>query len=89
MSLERRQRALGMLVAGMRIKDVAHRFGVNSNTISRLRSRYQATGEVRDRQRTGRPRKNDVTSRPIFGANVKTESVHVGTKASVTTLQHV
>ena len=57
MSLERRRRALGMLVAGMRIKDVAHRFGVNSSTISRLRSRNQATGEVRDRQRTGRPRK--------------------------------
>ena len=52
MSLERRQRALGILVAGMRIKDVAHRFGVNSSTISRLCSRYQATGEDRDRQRT-------------------------------------
>ena len=61
MSLERRQRALGMLVAGMRIKDVARQFGVNSSTISRLRSRYQATGEFRDRQRTGRPRKTTLS----------------------------
>ena len=65
MSLERRQRALGMLVAGMRIKDVAHRFGVNSSTISRLRSRYQA-GEVRDRQRTGCPRKRHYVKTDIW-----------------------
>ena len=57
MSLDRRQRAIGMITAGMRIKDVARYFGVNSSTISRLRSRFRATGQVRDRQRTGRPRR--------------------------------
>ena len=35
----------------------SRQFGVNSRTISMLRSRFQASGQNRDRQLTGRPRK--------------------------------
>ena len=34
-------------------------------------------------------RETNVMFRPLFGAKVKMESVHVSTKADVTTLQHV
>ena len=53
---EQRLRAIGMLEAGRRHSDVARHFGVSQVTISRLASRYRATGSVKDRRRSGRPR---------------------------------
>ena len=49
--------ALGLLEAGVRVIDVARRFGYHERTIYRLRARYLQTGSVDDRPRSGRPRK--------------------------------
>lgn len=49
--------AIGMLNGGVSVRDVARHFGVCPSTISRLKSRFNATGSVADRQRSGRPRK--------------------------------
>lgn len=57
MTLEQRNRALGMIEAGMTCAAVARRIGCSRSTISRLRSRLLDTGSLKDRPRTGRPRK--------------------------------
>ncbi len=57
MKLERRQTAIGMLTAGMKVRHVARHFRVNESTIGRLKRRFNETGRVADRPRTGRPRK--------------------------------
>ena len=49
-------RALGMLQAGVSLSAAARQFRCNVSTISRLRSRYQATGSAEDRPRRGRQR---------------------------------
>ena len=51
-----RLRAIGMLEAGMSQSNVARQFGVHINTVNALWRRYQQTGTVRDRPRSGRPR---------------------------------
>ena len=51
-----RQRAIGMLQAGMRPSHVAQHFNVSPSTIGDLRLRLAQTGTVADRPRTGRPR---------------------------------
>ena len=48
--------AIGMLKAGVRVSDVARYHNCNPSTIQRLRDRYQATGRVKDRHRSGQPR---------------------------------
>lgn len=60
LSEDERNRALGMLQAGMSKVDVARHFGCHRNTIQALWRRFQQLGNVRDRPRPGRPR---VTSR--------------------------
>lgn len=57
MTLDRRQMAIGMLNAGVTAREVARQFNVNESTISRLKTRYQLTGNVKDMPRSGRPRK--------------------------------
>jgi len=57
MTLEERQRAVGMLHAGMTAKGVARHFNRHESTISRLRNCLRETGRVNDRPRSGRPRK--------------------------------
>ena len=47
MTLFERQRAVGMLEAGMSLTDVALRFIRHVSTIHRLRHRLQATGSVK------------------------------------------
>ena len=51
-----RAKAIGMLQAGLTKKDVAAQMGVCSKTIQRLQQRYQQSGSVKDRPRSGRPR---------------------------------
>ena len=51
-----RERAIGMLQAGSSALTVARHFGVHPATISRLRSRHEATGSTADRPRSGQPR---------------------------------
>ena len=57
MTLEQRNRALSMLEAGMAKPHVARNTGVSHCTISRLWTQCNATGSLKDRPRTGRPRK--------------------------------
>lgn len=57
MTLDQRNMAIGMLTAGRKNKDVARHFQVSESSISRLRAKFRQTGSVKDRPRTGRPRK--------------------------------
>ena len=47
MTFEQRERAIGMLTAGMSARDVRH-FQRHESTISRLLNRFQRTGNVAD-----------------------------------------
>lgn len=51
-----RERAVGMLQAGMRLVQIARQLGTTSRTVRRLRERFNATGVTNDRPRSGRPR---------------------------------
>ena len=53
---EMRERAVGMLMAGMSTEQVATAVGTTSRTIRRLRQRLRETGKTADRPRSGRPR---------------------------------
>lgn len=53
---DQRNYALGLLRAGETQTEVARHFNVSQSTISRLLSRFQETGAVTDRPRSGRPR---------------------------------
>ena len=57
MTFEQRERAIGMLTAGMSARDVASHFQRHESTISRLLNRFQQTEDVVDRPIAGRPRK--------------------------------
>ena len=57
MTFERRERAIRMLTAGMSARDVARHDQWHESTISRLENRFQQTGNVADRPRSGRLRK--------------------------------
>ena len=49
MTFEQREKAIGMLTAGMSARDVARHFQRLESTISRLLNRFQQTGNVTDR----------------------------------------
>lgn len=53
---DQRNQAIGMLNAGRSAAAVSQTFGCSRKTIERLRRRFRATGNVRDRPRSGRPR---------------------------------
>jgi len=57
MTLEQSNRALGMLEAGMAMTHMARSIGVSHCTISHLQTKFNATGSLKDRPCTGRPRK--------------------------------
>jgi len=50
-------RAIGQIEAGVPQKDVAALFGVSPGTISKWKAKFQETGDVKDRPRSGRPKK--------------------------------
>ena len=54
LSQEVRERAIGMLEAGMRARAVARRLNVHASTIIRLRIRYREMNSTHDRRRSGR-----------------------------------
>ena len=67
LSEHERSGIIGMLKAGVRDSDVARYHNCHPLTIQRLRDRYQATGTVKVRRRSGQPRmatgvKSQVTS---------------------------
>ena len=49
-------RAIGQIEAGMLQKDVAERLGVSPGTITKWKQKFRATGDVKDRPRSGRPK---------------------------------
>ena len=53
---EERSEAIGMLRARISVSQIANHFRVIPKTIYRLKARFQATGSVKDRPRSGRPR---------------------------------
>ena len=57
--LSKRERpgAIGMLKAGVRVSGVARYHYCHPSTIQRLKDRYQVTGTVKDRRRSGQPRR--------------------------------
>ena len=57
MTFEQHERAIGMLTTGTSARDVARHFQRQESTISRLLNRFQQTGNIADRPRSGRPRK--------------------------------
>ena len=57
MTFEQRERAIGMLTAGMSARDVAWHFQCHESTISRLLNKFQQTRNVVHRPRSGRPHK--------------------------------
>ena len=57
MTFEQRERAIGMLTAGMSEREVARHFKRHESTITRLLNRFQQTGNVTDRPRSSRPSK--------------------------------
>lgn len=48
---------IGMKNAGLSCRDIGTRLGVNHTVISRLVQKHGLTGQVKDRPRSGRPRK--------------------------------
>ncbi|KAK1886315.1 putative protein y4xN, partial [Dissostichus eleginoides] len=50
-------RAIGQLEAGIPVSRVAALCGVSPGNISKLRTKFRETGEVKDRPQSGRPRK--------------------------------
>ena len=67
LSEHERSGAIGMLKADVRVSAVAIYHNCHPSTIQRLIDRYQATGTVKDRRRSGQPRmatrvKSQVTS---------------------------
>ena len=57
MTFEQRERAIGMLTAGMSARDVARHIQRHVSRKGRLLNRFQQTGNVPDRPRSGRQRK--------------------------------
>ena len=61
---------IGMLQAGMHVTDIVQKYNCHPSTIQILRDRYQATGPVKDRHRSGQPRittrRPDATLRGFF-----------------------
>ena len=57
MTFEQRERAIGMLTAGMSARDVARHFQRHESTISRLLNRFQQNGNVAECPKSARPRK--------------------------------
>ena len=66
MPFEQRERAIGMLIAGMSARDVARHFQRHESTLSRLLNRFQQTRNVADRPRSGRPRKTTPLEDPFL-----------------------
>ncbi len=46
---EQRERAIGMLAAGMSPRNISRRFHVHESTVGRLRTRFRETESTRDR----------------------------------------
>ena len=66
MTFEQHERAIRMLTTGMSARDVARHFQSHKSTISRLLNKFQQTGNVVDRPRSGRSGKITLWEYRIF-----------------------
>uniref|UniRef100_A0A8C5BFR5 Insertion element IS150 protein InsJ-like helix-turn-helix domain-containing protein n=1 Tax=Gadus morhua TaxID=8049 RepID=A0A8C5BFR5_GADMO len=62
--------AIGQLQAGVPQNQVAALFGLSPSTLSKLKAKFHITGDVKDRPRSGRPKKmmpqeDDAPRRPF------------------------
>ena len=57
LTLEKRNVAIGMIIRGMMVKEVAQHFRVSESAISNLRTKYSQTGTAKDRLSSDRSRK--------------------------------
>ena len=98
LSMDVRNRAVGMLQAGMTQINVARRIGVSPSVIHRLISRFTQTNSTADRPRTGRPRCTTpaqdcylrtcaLRSRVISGAQLRARLLQTGTRVSIQTVR--
>ena len=60
LTVEEASRAIGLLQGGLSQRQVGERFNVSHSVISRLLARFQQTNSVKQRQKSGRPRKTNV-----------------------------
>ena len=58
---------IGMKNAGLSCRDIGTRLGVNHTVISRLVQKHGLTGQVKDRPRSGRPRKTSARDDRALG----------------------
>jgi len=67
-----RIRGLALLASGHSVTDVAQTLNCNRKTINSLRDRFQATGSIKDRARSGRPKATNArTDRAMTLAHVR------------------
>ena len=66
LSEHERSGSIGTLQAGVRVSDVATYHNCQLSTIQRLRDRYQTTGTVKDRRRSGQPRMATGVKSPTY-----------------------
>ena len=71
LSEAQRNKACGMLEAGMSSRAIAYHFGISKRSIERLRVRERQTGSVKDRPKSGRPRKTS------FAENRRIKTIHL------------
>ena len=99
LTMDVRNRAVGMLQAGMTQINVARRIGVSPSVIHRLISRFTQTNSTADRPRTGRPRcttpaqdrylrTSALRSRVISGAELRARLLQTGTRVSIQTVRN-
>ena len=97
--MDMRNRALGMLRAGMTMTRVARQIGVSTSVIHRLHSRFAQTNSAADRPRSGRPRcttpaedrylrTSALRTRSISGVQLQARLLNTGTRVSAQTVRN-
>lgn len=99
LTVEERTAAIKMIENGDQIKDVAKFFKVSTLTISKLKKRFAETGSVLDRQRSGRPKKLDMTdeskitkmskANPFFTARQVKNNTETSVPVSISTVKRI
>lgn len=72
LSLLNRGRALGWFQEGIGVRETARRLGVAPSVITRLRQRFEATGRVEERPRSGRPKKTTARQDRLIARQAQT-----------------
>lgn len=85
----KREQAIGMLVAGMTQVQVVKNFNVSRMTIARIKTRLRDTGTTNDRPRSGRPRETTLRQdRHILIIHLRNRFVNASQTARQTNGRH-